>query len=102
MQYRVRRHAVSRPVTVHVEGAAGEAHMMDVSEGGLKLMVDGVEPSEWIVVEVGRLRLRGTVRWISDGYAGVKFESPLEPAAFAELVGRSARGRAGGGRRHLF
>ena len=101
MQYRVRRHAVSRAVTVRVEGAVGEAHLMDVSEGGLKLMVDGVERSEWIEVEVGRTRVRGTVVWVSDGYAGVQFDAPLAPAALAEVLGRSMRGRPGGSRRHL-
>ncbi|MBM2576435.1 PilZ domain-containing protein [Jannaschia sp. Os4] len=86
--HRARRYPACRPVSVRVEGAEGDAHLMDVSEGGAKLIVDGVRAGEWIELSVGRLHLRGTVRWTADGFAGVRFDATLGPAALADILGR--------------
>lgn len=87
MQYRARRYPASRPVTVRVVDGSGEAHLMDVAEGGVKLMVDGLVPGEAVSLGVAGMTLRGTVRWVRDGHAGVQFDEPLTSQAVREVAG---------------
>ena len=64
--------------------------MRDISLGGLKVYLGDREClGRDVVVTVESLRpIKGSVRWLSDGFAGIVFNRPLTFEELAEWLGK--------------
>ena len=104
MDYRPRRHPVARDAALR--GPVGRpvpVRLLDASEGGAKLSVQGgFAPGTPVRLETGRLTLPAVVVWAARGEAGLRFDAPLAPAALEELSGKPFRRAGPAGRRWLY
>lgn len=87
MFYRSRRIPSDADVVLIVAGLKLIVKLIDVSETGAKVTLDGPFPEGTpVVLESGRLRLEGEIRWARAGEAGIGLSAPLSPSDQAELA----------------
>lgn len=77
MGHRARRWPTDRCVTIATSGGPIKAKVLDVSTGGLKLMIP--RPADFhgnrVELWLDNDRITGDVRWRKDGFLGIEFSS---------------------------
>ena len=86
-----RRLPVATEVSVRKAGGFSfQLRAFDVSAGGCRVeLVEAVDPDERVIVRLPTLEpLAAEVEWVYGNVAGLRFERPLHPAVFDNLMDR--------------
>lgn len=74
-QQRAPRFEINCPAQIAADGEVGEATILDISEGGIKIEAASAAVGAQVVVALAGLsKMRGRIVWAQEGTAGVAFE----------------------------
>ena len=81
---------VALPAFLQAEGERHSVQIVDLSAGGAKLNCPASLPTGTaVIVDCGTLSRSAVVRWQTDGFLGLCFDSELNPRDVAALAARS-------------
>lgn len=82
---RLPRLNVEAPVRLKIDGEIFNGTLVDISQGGLKIVIDHVlrAGAEAIITVEGLNQARGVIRWCHDGHSGIAFNCALN---FSQLT----------------
>lgn len=97
--YNAPRSSERRPLSLMVKGRVQSrvvyVDLVDISEGGCKVKGSRgfAKEGDRITMKVGEINAPlGTVAWVQDRFAGVRFEGEMHPAVLDHLVATAGNG----------
>lgn len=94
------RLSCGRPAWSQIDDLAGAAQVIDLSQGGCKLLpqslepfvANNVQPGAVIIVELAGVVLRGRLKWATPNYSalGCAFDELISEAMVEQLCGQKA------------
>jgi hypothetical protein len=77
------RKTLAMRASLRIKFTQQPATISNISENGCRLDIGGLElhPDNRVLIRPDKFQsLLGTVKWVSNGMAGVEFDTPLEPS----------------------